>query len=312
MTEIERIIEQGILPATFFKEEERCGYLVTEKRKKVWAIQVDLLLELDRVCRKYGLHFFMSDGSLLGVVRHHGFIPWDDDIDVNMLRDDYEKLMKLGPSVFKYPYFLQTPYTDKDAFFSYANLRNSNTTGLIYPFRYQNYNHGINIDIFPLDNCKLDDVEQRFNRIRNLVMDNSAYMRKSNPNPDPADVERILNHSGRDPLDVYDEMVSICIQYKEEKLEFVNSSTEVSYAWNKLMFKREWFDDIIYRNFEGISVPIISKYDDYLKIHYGDYMKLPPIDEREQWHSKMVYEPDIPYDKFVPIIRKEGIQSFFL
>ena len=96
MTECERIIASGILPEEFLREEIRCDYLVTEKYKKVWAVEIDLLLELDRVCRKHGLKYFLMYGTLLGAVRHGGFVPWDDDLDVIMLRGDYEKLQYLA------------------------------------------------------------------------------------------------------------------------------------------------------------------------------------------------------------------------
>ena len=126
MTECERIIAAGILPESFFREEVRCDYLVTEEYKKIWAVEIDLLLKLDSICRKHGLRYFLMYGSLLGAVRHGGFVPWDDDLDVIMPRDDYEKLQSLA-SEFEHPYFLQNPYTDSESFFSNTRLRNSNT-----------------------------------------------------------------------------------------------------------------------------------------------------------------------------------------
>ena len=95
MTESERKIKQGILPESFFKEETICDFFVSEKRKKIWAICIDLLVSFDKVCRSYNLRYSLAFGSLLGMVRHKGFIPWDDDIDVVMPREDYEKLYSL-------------------------------------------------------------------------------------------------------------------------------------------------------------------------------------------------------------------------
>lgn len=99
MTECERIIKDGILPKSFFLPETICDFHVDEKRKKMWAIGIDMLVKFDEVCRKHELRYSLAFGSLLGVVRHKGFIPWDDDIDVVMPREDYEKLK--GGSVVK-------------------------------------------------------------------------------------------------------------------------------------------------------------------------------------------------------------------
>ena len=94
MTECERIIKEGILPETFIKPETICDFYVDEMRKKIWAIEIDLYLELEKVCKKHNLRFYAIGGSILGAVRHNGFIPWDDDMDVCMPREDYEKLWR--------------------------------------------------------------------------------------------------------------------------------------------------------------------------------------------------------------------------
>ena len=76
-------------------DEIRCDFLVTTDRKKVWQVELELLAEFDRICRKYGLRYFADYGTLLGAARHKGFIPWDDDIDVTMMRPDYERLKQI-------------------------------------------------------------------------------------------------------------------------------------------------------------------------------------------------------------------------
>ncbi len=179
MTETERIIQQGILPESFLNEETRNGFLVTRERKKLWAVLLDLLLQFDSVCKKHGLRYFLNSGSLLGAIRHKGFIPWDDDIDVEMPRDDYEKLMTLSDE-YKYPYFLQTPFTDKNSAYSFAKLRNSNTTMASKHFAFQDMNHGVLIDIFPYDKWDEEDC-QSYYAIKSLASENAVYMIKQNP-----------------------------------------------------------------------------------------------------------------------------------
>ena len=127
MKEINRIISKGVISKEFLKSETREDFLVDEKRKKIWAVELDLLLEFDKLCKEYSLTYFLMHGTLLGAVRHKGFVPWDDDIDVVMPRKDYDKFLALADTI-KEPYFLQTPITDSESGFSIAKLKNGTET----------------------------------------------------------------------------------------------------------------------------------------------------------------------------------------
>ena len=109
------------------------------------AISLDLFFEFEKVCKKHNLKYYLFYGSLLGAVRHHGFIPWDDDFDVAMPRKDYEELLRLYDE-FSFPYILQSPLSDGKCFFSYATLRNSNTSKVSKKLCYNGHNEGIPIN----------------------------------------------------------------------------------------------------------------------------------------------------------------------
>ena len=94
------------------EEETRCGYLITAKMKSVWNIQIDLVQKLLEVCKRYDLRIWADSGTLIGTIRHKGYIPWDDDIDLVMMRDDYDKLLAVSNAEFKSPYFFQTAYSE--------------------------------------------------------------------------------------------------------------------------------------------------------------------------------------------------------
>lgn len=150
------------LPEHFLEEEVRDGYTISSEMKKVWAVELDLLNEFMRVCRKHDISFFAAGGTILGAVRHKGFIPWDDDIDLMMMRSEYKRLCKIARSEFKHPYFFQTEETDPGSYRGHAQLRNSMTTGILKHEFYQRrkINQGIFIDIFPLDYVP-DDIIDR-------------------------------------------------------------------------------------------------------------------------------------------------------
>ncbi len=138
----------------FFQPEIRDGFEVLTCRKEVWAVEMDLLSKFIKVCEAYGLTYFAEAGTLLGAIRHGGFIPWDDDIDVVMPRRDYDILCSVAGENFRPPYFFQTEYTDPgSARDNHAQLRNSDTTGILHTELQKQYrfNQGIFIDIFPLD-----------------------------------------------------------------------------------------------------------------------------------------------------------------
>lgn len=155
------------IPQEFLNEEYRCGYKVTREMKEVWAVELDLLAKLQSVCKKYNLTVLADSGTLLGAIRHKGFIPWDDDIDVVMLRKDYDVLLSVADKEFKDPYFFQTAYSEKNYIRAHAQLRNSNTTGCTIPDLTTSYNKGIFIDIFPLDNLP-DDIKVRDKFIKKI------------------------------------------------------------------------------------------------------------------------------------------------
>lgn len=297
MTEIERIINKGIITENFLKEEIRNDFLITTERKKLWAVILDIFVEFDQVCKKYNLRYFFDGGSLIGAIRHKGFIPWDDDIDVCMPRKDYEVFVSLS-NEFKDPYFLQTPYTDPEYFFGFAKVRNSNTTGLTQMFKYQKYNHGIWLSVFPLDYWD-ENAEEEYEFIKALNIENSTYMRMTNPNLDEKNRERVKNYSGRNPLDTYEEIQRRAQQFNDEKPQFMTAAVSSVLSYKKKLWYAEDFATSIKADFEGYEVPIPVGYDRILKTVFGDYMSLPPVEQRGVHHDGTIFDADKPYTEYI-------------
>ena len=307
MPDIERILKNGIVNESFLCEEVKHGFLVTKKRKRLFAVLLDLLVQFDNVCKKHNLQYFLCGGTLLGAIRHDGFIPWDDDIDVEMPRTDYEKFVKLGTE-FGAPYYLENPHTDKYYAFSHTRLINDNTTALNPIFAFQPMHHGVWISIFPVDHWLEDDIEN-FKAIDRLNYENSTYMRLTNPWLDEKNRERIRKWSGRDPVEVYDEIHRIASRYNSIETKY-SRRIVITMLKTLQLYYTEDFAASIPHPFEGYEFQIPVGWDRMLRIKYGDYMQLPPLEKRGNWHSTTIFDPDVPYTEFLEEYRKDRNRVF--
>lgn len=295
MTEIERIKQEGWLPQNFWNEEVRCDYLVSAEMKKIWAIELDLYREVTRVLNKYNLRYFADGGTVLGAVRHNGFIPWDDDLDICMPREDYEKLQNIAGE-FKSPYFLQSPVTDPEYGYSFLRLRNSNTSMVVKPFTHARFNQGIYIDIIPLDNATMEDVTPRMEKIEKLIFKNSAYMRKDYPHKSERDLQRIKDFfdPNMKPIDVWNAINKEAVADNHFETKYLSTIVVTIYSPFKNIFPKEIYDSYKDVPFESISMRIPAGYNELLTITFGDYMQFPPVEKRGTWHN-MEFYPEIPY-----------------
>lgn len=298
MTECERIVEQGILPVDFFKPETICDFYVDEQHKKIWAIELELYLVLKTLCEKHGLRLFTDGGTTLGSIRHKGFIPWDDDLDVCLLRSDYEKLKQLSKEI-PPPFFLQSADTDPEYGFSFMKLCNSNTAYDVRPFTHARFNKGIHIDIFPIDKVTKEDYLRRRQRISKLIQKNSAYMRKDlleKTERDKMLVDSYLDEK-MTPADVWHQIEKIATEDEGMDTPYLSLLVSTQYAPEKKIWAKHVFDGFVEKDFENIKVKVPSGYDEQLRIYFGDYMKYPPVEERGKWHNATFF-PDMPYIQY--------------
>ena len=282
----------------YLNEEERCKYVISHQQKKVWMVQLDLLQKLQFVCKKYGLKCFAYGGTLLGAVRHHGFIPWDDDIDVALNREDYNKLCEIADKEFSEPYFFQTALSDRNYFIGHARLRNSNTTGIVSFLSNHVYNNGIYVDICVYDQVPQNEIEFKFllmkvKMFRFLLA--NYYHNSTN------------SHIKRNLLNLYKPFKKVLTYEKLFKLykktceSYKDSNTmRVALLCTPEFIQYEGtfsgITNLIEVDFEFLKIFIPANYDYMLSKAYGDYMKFPPVDQRGKWHEDIItYDPDIPY-----------------
>jgi lipopolysaccharide cholinephosphotransferase len=264
------------LPDGFLQEEERDGYFVTKEKKELWAVQLDLLNELDQVCRKNNLRYIIDFGTLLGAVRHKGFIPWDLDVDVSMPREDYEQLKKIADAEFKEPYFFQNFDTDKSIDLPITRLRRSDTTffhlGSVM-FRFK-YNQGIFLDIFPHDHLPSNDPKE----IASISEKSKQLLHRAET-------------AARIPLtQVGNSYFILMLQYLYNRFRYGNSVKQFQHLDSfvrgfdysgflgspiigyTLCRPLQWYEDTVEMPFENLLLRAPKAYDELLKAFYGDYM----------------------------------------
>ncbi len=294
------------LPEGFLDEEVRCGYVVTPKLKKIWAVELDLLNELLRVCSKHDIKVQVSYGTLLGAVRHKGFIPWDDDLDVWMPREEYKKLLAVASSDFKDPYFLQTALSDRKYYLPYARLRNSRTTGAITGQATMEYNNGIYIDVYVIDGFVESKPLYYFQlALRRMITKCLTLYSEGNKNRNHG---RVLNN-------LFAFMVPFIRLLPYEFLICLINKVTALYGrcahrygvvyemmkepYTHWITKTEWSEQIELP-FECLYVPASKDYDAILTRMYGEYNTYPPPEERGAWHEGVIhFEPDVPYKEYL-------------
>lgn len=299
MTECERIIEQGILPESFFKEEEISGFLVTEARKQIWAIELDIFQKFAKICEQFNLRYFALYGTLLGAIRHKGMIPWDDDMDVGMPREDYDLFCKECVSEFPDPYLLQTPYSDSGYYFSFAKIRNKNTTCVSEIMQKAGFCQGIFLDIFPLDYCDPVTYEEDRKEIYNSIMKCSSAMKSNNDNLDEAQLQKLRIYHTNEPLFEYERIQQIAKNPKYKNSKYLGVPVNTILKSKQQIWEASDFSDYETSPFENTEIRIPKGYHHVLQIIYGDYMSYPPLEKRGTWHKGIIWDPNNPYKKYI-------------
>ena len=274
--------------------------LTAQQLQQLKICERDMLAEFVRICDKHGIKYFVQGGTLLGTVRHGGFIPWDDDIDVSLPREDYEKFLTIAEKELPDYYFLQTKDTDPEYPNNFAKIRDSRTTFIESSAKNLKINHGAYIDIFPLDNYpsgKKAKVYELKKRLLTQRIYKAFYM------PHMSFIAKIIT------------MITVilfpslkgAVEKREKLFKSVAPTDRVvnnSGAWlDKEIIPREWVQGTIQMDFEGIKVNVSDKYDEWLTYVYGDYMSLPPENERVGHHYVDYFDMNKSYTEYINEVR---------
>lgn len=261
-----------------------------ETLRKVQLTQLDIAKEIKRVCDKNGIKYNLDSGTLLGAVRHQGFIPWDDDLDVGMAREEYEKFLKACETDLSDDYMLQTWYTDPEYPLPFAKIRKKNTVYIENVAQKNRSINGIFVDVFPYDHYvpKWHDLVSikipRYVLYRVILVKN-GYRLAQDMNP----IKYFLLST---PLRLLGLLFTNDFLKKQfDKMAVMRNDEPTNWYYpqgisnyGRWVMPKKSFDNLVLMKFEDDEFSCPYDYNAYLTKAYGDYMTLPPEDQRENRH----------------------------
>ena len=279
-------------------ENQKLYEFTPETLRKLQLKELDTLVYFKEFCDKNNLLFYLCGGCCIGSLRTGGFIPWDDDIDILMPRDDYEKLYKLWDNDKQERFKLLR--TDEKIFTGniFTTIVDTETTCVKANQAHLDIPFGIMMDIFPIDGCPKGKFKRTMQKLNAMIY--SLFLAQIVPE----------NHGGIMALGSKF-LLSIVKSPKAREKKWRNAerrmskykisdceySTELCEGVHSMQpeYPKEWFASAVYREFEGLQMPIPVGYDPYLKKAFGDYMKLPPEDKQKPHHDMILVDTERSY-----------------
>lgn len=267
-----------------------------DKLKELHTAELRILRDFHEVCNRLGIRYFACFGTAIGAVRHQGFIPWDDDIDVGMLRDDYEKFRREAPKHLPSRLFLQNYDTDNDYWLQHAKLRDSKTTFIEEGNKEYNWNHGVFIDIFPFDyvpenkwqRWKVKFKEKYYHIAISVLKNKELFVHFGWKNLLRLILKVLFNIRFSSRAEIAQCLDSMLASISPSKLV-------CCYEGSQTVYKKEWFDEVQSVRFESTTINLPVGYHEALSKLYGDYMTPPPTSQRVPVHVAAVVDIDRPY-----------------
>lgn len=258
--------------------------------QKLQRVEFDILCKIDEFCNSHSILYSLYAGTALGAVRHKGFIPWDDDIDICMTRDQFDKFCNQWKNEPVEDYYLESILTDDYCGTCHAKVRKKGTILLSEGEVEQEGNHGIWVDIFPLDKipCNRDIQKKKYMLGREIILLTRANVNNTKDSFKKKSIKSIIR------------LIPHFIRIKRIRklhlwlLHHMNDDTSAGYVWksmstfdniSKLQFNSNLDSGYTTIEFNGRFFPIFQNYEDMLKNCFGDYMQLPPESERVCKHN---------------------------
>lgn len=266
-----------------------------EVLRKVQLTQLSIAKEIKRICDNHSIEYILDSGTLLGAVRHGGFIPWDDDMDIAMTRENYNRFLQVAKTELGAEYFLQTWDTDKNYPMPFAKIRLNGTKYIENVFEKAQMHQGIYVDILPYDVWPLKKTKQKklWRKrlyLQAMIMMKCHYLKFKSDALWKYFLKAImltfikflsLFYSKKGLIKRYENMAE---KFNQLESENVYEQT-VNFKFGYWVLPKTCFEKSIDLKFEDDVFKCPSNYDEYLKTVYGDYMQLPPEEKRAKGHN---------------------------
>lgn len=248
--------------------------IITQKQMdEIHSIQLSIFKNVINVCNQLDLTYFMVHGSLLGTVMQGKFIPLDDDIDIAMPRKDYERFLQEGPKLIDSRYFIQSDKSEKIYPMEFAKVRDNNTTYVVENIRHININHGIYIDIFPIDYS----LESKWSKLKYKILNYRISCIYKTPSL------TIFSKAKRLILRILLPSLKCAISRRNALIKSGSKGDSVHMTGGKgseLSMPATWFSDVKNMTFEGLTVCVPTEYDKYLSHIYGNYKNRTLVEDK--------------------------------
>lgn len=263
--------------------------LTPQEFRKMQLLQLDMLVELDRVCQRHNIRYAIFAGTLLGAVRHKGYIPWDDDSDVAMLREDYEKFKKVAHELNPDLCYFQDHTTDPYYRWGYGKLRRTGTTYVRVGQEHLKCKTGVFVDIFPMDDCPNSTIGQMLQDFHCFCLRKILWSEVGKKEA-KGFVKLVYSLLSKIPVSFVFSQLNLYANWSKNNMKHSKVRTLCYTAIGKLYYKhplkqrygmpKKWFLTTDSFLFEGKKLMGLQDYDSYLKFCFGNYMKLPPESAR--------------------------------
>ncbi len=270
MTAMEQLIREGTSPAV---PEEMYGGQMPLIHKLLFG----MLCDVDSICRRHGIKYFLGGGTLLGAVREHGFIPWDDDVDIMMLREDYEKFLEAARHDLPEHLFLQTSADEKGCHYLNAKIRLRGTVMCSeFLARFPELEKGVFLDIFAHDHTAGSKTGQKIHQKLTLLARGLVFKKWSG--------DSACRVTGKKRYFIFDIIKTVLpfsvLEWFQKKMLTLYDKRKTDNLYDgmgvnigKGAFPVKWLSEVTEAEFEGRSFPVPLYYKEYLSFLYGDYMK---------------------------------------